>query len=385
MQDLAIDVSKYKETKKMYYDYDILDEFKAKVIGIEQDFVILDQTMFYPEGGGQIGDTGWLNSVKVLDTKKIGNVILHKVENPGLLKKGEEVTGKVDWQRRLRITRHHTATHLITAAARKLFGKHIWQAGAKKEEDKAHIDLTHFQRFSNEDIEKIEKQVNEWVMQNHEIKAETLPRTIAEEKYGFTIYQGGAVPGKELRIISIDGIDAEACGGTHHMLKRTGEIGYIKIVKRENVKDGVERLTFKVGEAAINYVNERERTIREVCEIFKVPYSELLKTSERFFNEWKNANKRADVIEELFIKEIAKSKKLLIIDFEPRVFPDIEQTLFIISPTSLYILGPKAEIYWNKIKEQIPLKGGGKNKLFKALIENKEIRDKIISMLSTLS
>ncbi|MEM4295536.1 MAG: alanine--tRNA ligase [Candidatus Anstonellales archaeon] len=382
--EINIDVSKYDQTYKMYYDYDMLEEFEATVIGVEGNWVILDKTMFYPEGGGQIGDTGWLDDIKVVDTKKIGNVIIHKVERPAF-KKGQKVIGKVDWERRIKITRHHTATHLITAAARLLFGKHIWQAGAKKEEDKAHIDLTHYERFSQEQIFEIEKKVNEWVMQDIDINAETMPRTIAEEKYGFTIYQGGAVPGKELRIISIKGIDAEACGGTHHMLKRTGQIGFIKIIKRETIKDGVERLVFKVGQAALDYLNDREQIIRDASNVFKVPSNELVKTCERFFNEWKKSNKKIEKLEQMLIKTIAEKQNIIELDFEPSIVPEIDNDIFIITEENLYIVGKNASIIWDKLKDRLMLKGGGKGNLFKAKIDNKALLKKhIMEMMESM-
>ena len=370
-EKINIDVSRYEETRKLYYEYDFLREFKAKVIGIEDKWLILDQTMFYPEGGGQAADKGFINDVRVLDTQKVGNVVLHKVEDISKFFVGMEVIGKVDFERRIKITRHHTATHLITAAARSLFGKHIWQAGAKKEEDKAHIDLTHYKRFSDEEIKEIEKLVNRWVMENKKITIEKLPRNIAEEKYGFTIYQGGAVPGKELRIVVIENIDAEACGGTHHLLKRTGEIGFVKIVKRENIKDGVERLTFKVGEAALDYVHENEAILERLSNVFRVNRQDLVKTGERFFEEWKQAKKALEKMQEAYIKEALKNGKVVELDFEPVSFPLLNESYAILFKENICIIGSKAKDVWLKLNQVFLVKGGGKDKIFTGKIDGK--------------
>ncbi len=315
-----IDVSNYPKTEKLYYLSPPPKEFEATVLGVEESFVILDKTAFYPEGGGQVGDTGYLGNIRVLDTQKVNDVVLHKVSNPEKFKKGEKVFGKVDWERRLHISRHHTVTHIITAVAREVIGKHVWQAGAKKEEDKAHIDLTHYKRITQEQIDEIERKVNNYIIQNLPIIIEELPRNKAEEKYGFTIYQGGAVPGKIIRIVKVGEIDAEACGGTHNVFERTGEIGYLKIIKRQGIKDGVERLVYKAGLKAVDYVQKREELLRSTSEVFSVSQQDLPKTAKRFFEEWKEQRAKLKELYNAFaLKELENAEKVgkFLIVFSP--------------------------------------------------------------------
>jgi len=302
-----IDVSKYKKTEALYYT--TIGTFEAEVLGVEGKYIILDRTAFYPEGGGQVGDTGFLNGKKVLNTIKKGNVVLHEVDEPEKFKPGEVVKGEVDLERRKQITRHHTAAHLLVAAARKVLGPHVWQAGSYKDEEKAHFDITHFRRITQEELDEIEKEVNKYIMQNVPIHIEVLPRTQAEQKYGFSLYQGGAIPSKDLRVVHIEGIDAEACGGTHHMLERTGEIGVFKIVKRESVQDGIERITFKAGIVAVAFIQEKENLLKKASSMLSVSDAELPNAVARFFKEWKERGKRIEKMEEEMAKMITEKIK----------------------------------------------------------------------------
>jgi len=322
----GIDVSAFQKTKVLYYDEPPVEEFEANVLGfVELDgkiAIVLDRTAFYPEGGGQVGDTGFIGDKKVTDTRKTDGVIYHVVENAGGLKKGERVRCKVDLERRKQITRNHTAVHLLNAACREVLGGHVWQAGAYKDENIAHLDITHYKKLTNEQLEEIERIVNNYIMQNIPITTEILPRNVAERKYGMRIYQGGAVPGKELRIVKIGDVDVEACGGTHRMLKTTGEIGFFKIIGREGIKDGIERVILKAGSAAVVYVQQRERLLHEAAEKISVQPEKLPSSVERFFEEWKAQRKEIERLKERmaqlevekFVHEsIAKEKVVFIL------------------------------------------------------------------------
>ncbi|MEK6982000.1 MAG: alanine--tRNA ligase [Candidatus Micrarchaeota archaeon] len=298
------DVVKYPKTEALYYSH--AGEFKAKILGVVSDkFVILDKTAFYPEGGGQVGDIGTMESEKVLNVTKETGVALHEVTDAKKFKVGQTVNCTVDLARRKVITRHHSATHLVTAACREVLGKHCWQAGSHKDAEKAHIDITHYKRITNEELNAIEAKVTEYILANMPIVIEILPRTAAEQKYGFTLYQGGAVPGKELRIVKMGEIDNEACGGTHHMLKSTSDLGMFKMVGRESVKDGVERLTYKCGDVALKYVQDREAILNSASAVFSVSPNELPRTAERFFKEWKEQRKKIEDLGDLVVKEEA--------------------------------------------------------------------------------
>lgn len=303
-----IDVEGIPKTEGLWYSNK--GEFKAKVLKVIGKYVVLDKTAFYPEGGGQAGDTGELNGVRVANTVKQAGVALHLVEDAGKFREGAVVEGKVNLGRRKRIAKHHTAAHLLNAACREVLGKHIWQGGSGKKEGEAHLDVTHYKRITDEELNLIEKKVNEYIMRDLKIEVEVLPRNVAEQKYGFSLYQGGAVPGKELRVVKIgeaEGmIDAEACGGTHQMNSSTGEMGYFKIVKRESVQDGIERIYYKVGEAAVEYVQEREALLKKAAGVISVSEHQLPQAVERFFGEWKAQRKEIEKLKEEFIEARAE-------------------------------------------------------------------------------
>ena len=303
---LVAEVIEYPKTTVEYYTK--TGKFEAKVLGVlKGGYIILDKTAFYPEGGGQVADTGKMDGLEVTEVLKAAGVIVHKVKNPEKIKKGKTVKCEVDLDRRKTITIQHTCAHILNAAARKILGDHVWQGGSHKDDEKAHLDITHYKRITNDEINRIEKTANEYIRQNLPIKVEVLPRNVAENKYGFRLYQGGVVPGKELRVVSIGDIDHEACGGTHHMLNSTGEIGYFKIVKREGVQDGIERIVFKAGDVAVRYVQEKERLIEDAASALSVSDSELVNSVKRFFEEWKMQRKKIEQMAEK-IAEIEKNE-----------------------------------------------------------------------------
>jgi alanyl-tRNA synthetase len=151
------------------------------------------------------------------------------------------------------------------------------------------LDITHFDALSEEEIEKIENLANEIVEKNLEVKTEVLPRIEAEQKYRFEIYQGGPVPEKNLRIVSIGDIDHEACGGTH--CSSTGEVGFIKIIRTKRIQDGIDRIEFCSGEVAINYLRERSKILEEVAKKLGVEKKEVPKAIEELFKRWKKLRK----------------------------------------------------------------------------------------------
>jgi len=282
----------YPQTKLLFYEKPNETKFKAKILGFHENGIILDQTLFYPEGGGQPSDKGTLETedtkLKVEHAEKIRDIVIHRTDTKKLPKKliGKTVRGNINWKRRMTLSRNHTGTHLIVAAARQILGDHIWQTGAQKGIKQSRIDLSHYKRIKIDEIEKIEDLANKYVRENLPVKTKWMERNLAEKKYGFTLYQGGIVPGDKIRIVKIDKIDVQACGGTH--VPRTGDIGLIKINRTERIQDGVERIEFSVGKAAIEQIQKTNRLLTESSKIFKVPVEQLPKVSERFFKEWKS-------------------------------------------------------------------------------------------------
>ncbi|MFB6291820.1 MAG: alanine--tRNA ligase [Candidatus Nanohaloarchaea archaeon] len=305
------DLDGVPETRTLYYEDETQDTMVAEVTAVRGDWVALDQTVFYPEGGGQEPDHGRIENEKVTDVQKQSGVILHKV--PGHdLEKGEEVMGRIDWERRKQLMQHHSATHMVNGAARELLGDHVYQAGAHKTVEKGRLDITHYSKLDREQLDEIESRVKEMIENDHFITKTVMPKVEAEEEFGFRLYQGGAPPGNEVRVVEIGDIDAEACGGTH--LSSTGEAGEFVITSSTKVQDGVIRLNYKSGEAAEQYLSRVRNRVkdaaeslgfdldndlfqhdleekgarsieRELCEIFSVEPDQLVDTIERFQDE----------------------------------------------------------------------------------------------------
>ena len=286
------------ETEKHYYDDQGRMSFEAVVLDTfdREDGtydVVLDGTLFYPEGGGQPADHGTLSTeettVDVFDVQEQGGVVLHRTD--GDLGTGEFVQGQLDAQRRRRHMHHHTATHIVGHAAREVLGGHIRQAGAQKGTESARLDVTHYDRIDREDRAAIERVANRLVRDNVQVKQEWPDRNQAEAEHGFDLYQGGIPPGEEIRTITV-GPDVQACGGTH--VNRTGDVGAITVLDTEPVQDGVERLTFAAGGAAIDAVQQTRVTLAEAADTLDVEPSDVPETAARFFDEWKQRGKEID-------------------------------------------------------------------------------------------
>jgi alanyl-tRNA synthetase len=276
---ISIDIGKFTKTEQLYYK--LAEESESEVLYADKEHVVLDKTPFYPEGGGQEADHGTIDGAKVKDVQKYGNVIVHFIEG-GSVKKGSKVRCIVDHERRQNLMVHHTATHLMNATLRNVLGKHAWQEGTRKEEDKAHIDVTHYDKLYESDIEKIEDFANRTLSKGIRVKVTDMERGEAEKRYGFTIYQGHGVPSKIMRIVtieSVDGklVDAEACGGLH-VAGMEQMIGMIKVIGTSRVSDGVDRVDFVAGRPALRYFQESYKQLRMISQTLN---AELSSTGER--------------------------------------------------------------------------------------------------------
>jgi len=296
---VGFDEKAFPETAKKYYEDPDLLESEARVLGVFKDKVVLDKTIFYPEGGGQPADNGKIvfdgKEALVKDVRIVNNRIIHFIEGPAP-REDSVVKMVVDAERRLQLRRAHTATHIINAAARMVLGNHVWQAGAQKDVVESRLDITHPLPLTDGEVEKIERKANEIALANINVEVRVLPRTVAEKEHGFRIYQGGAVPGKELRIVKINGLDAEACGGLH--VNKTGDVGLIKIVKVDRIQDGVERIIFRAGSSSLDYVRSLEEKLSDLEKILGVPKDKVLEEAERIKVELKRLSKKIEKIME---------------------------------------------------------------------------------------
>ena len=278
-------------TKKLYYEQPSDIEFDAVVLDFFDGYAVLDQTLFYPEGGGQPADTGTLigsdSMVQVDGVVKVGEVILHHTAG-GMLRRGERIKGMVDEERRWSLMRHHTATHVLLHATKEVLGAHIHQAGAQKGSESSRVDIRHFKHITPDELRRIEVAANRMIMASQPVEIEIEDRTKAEQKYGFSLYQGGVPPGRDIRVVKVAG-DIEACAGTH--CQSTGEVGMIKIIRVEHIQDGIERIEFAAGIAAIYYMQHLEGIVTSSAAVLSVQDDNLPATVTRFFNEWKDQRK----------------------------------------------------------------------------------------------
>jgi alanyl-tRNA synthetase len=300
-------VEQLPATEQLYYADAYMREFDAKVLKIiDSAYVVLDRTCFYPEGGGQPADHGLLTDgnakYDVVDTQKIGKVIVHKLGSAPTLKEGSTVHGVLDWNRRYGLMKAHTVTHLVNGAARRVLGEHVWQSGTQKGLETSRLDITHYGRLTQEEVHKIEQLANQAIAANMKVETTWLPRNEAEARYGFRLYQGGAVPGKDIRVVKTGDWDVEACAGTH--LRSTLEVGFVKIVYTERVQDGVERLGYAVGLEAVKTVQKQESLLWKVSEVLAAPVDKLDKTAEKLVKELKEVN----VEKRRLIKELAEKE-----------------------------------------------------------------------------
>ncbi len=299
-KELDIDVSDDEETKVLYFDDPSFIEFDAKVRYVKDKYVILDQTAFYPTSGGQVNDIGSIGDFEVVDVLKYGKAVVHIVPDNNF-KNSDKVDCMVNKDRRMQLTKHHTATHIINAAAKRVLGNHVNQIGAKKTTDKATLDITHYESLTDNQMKEIETEANKIVKQKIPVKKFFLTRDQAEQKYGLNIYQGGAIPGNNLRMVIIgndkESIDVECCAGTH--LDNTEQAGNIKLIKSNKISDGIVRLTYVAGERAQEQSQGQEDLLKTIAKTLDCKQEQIPARATELFSKWKKAKKASKKSKEL--------------------------------------------------------------------------------------
>ena len=271
--------------------------------------LILDKTPFYAESGGQTGDTGRISGksdnngfeLEVLDTQKFDELIIHRCEVvSGTVNVGDTASAEVDASRRKEITIHHTTAHLLQAALRKVLGNSVEQAGSQVEPERTRFDFSFDRALKADEVEKVENIINDWI--NQDIKQETIVTTPEEarrlgamalfsEKYGDTV-----------RVVSIEGVSKELCGGTH--VSSTGKIRLAKIVSEGAIASGTRRIEVLCGKSALNWLNTRSNELEGISQLLKAPAFELKGRIEKQMDEIKQYQRKIKQLE----AEIAQSK-----------------------------------------------------------------------------
>lgn len=304
-EQILYNTSALPETKNMYYDDHKLYNFDAEILDVFlnvtqknlKNIVILNQSAFYPTSGGQQNDLGKLTielddgeqEYNIVNVEKVGKVILHILDRP-LEQDNSELVGKkarceVSKERRVQLRNHHTGTHIVFAACRKILGPHVWQHGAKCTIQQAHLDITHYSALTKDQEMNIQNTANKLIMEGIEINKSLMSKDEAERQHGFSLYQGGVVPGNELRVVNIKGVDVEACCGTH--CDNTNEVGWIKILTTKRIADGIVRLYYVAGERTMEQLNKETTIVNDLTSMWGVQQHEITRTATRFFKESK--------------------------------------------------------------------------------------------------
>ena len=255
--------------------------------------IILDKTPFHAEGGGQIGDTGYITGpsgkAEVTDTKSLANGLTYMIAivTEGSLSKGDEVDITVDKVRNLDIARNHTATHLLQAALRKVLGTHVNQAGSLVTPERLRFDFTHFSPMTNEELAEVEKEVNRQIMKNVDLEIEEMPVDDAIKKGAMALF--GEKYGDIVRVVNVPGFSCELCGGSH--VPNTSVIGSFRIVGESGTGTGIRRIEAVTGKAAHERAVADAVLLQEVATLLKSKEEDIPAKIEQLLTALKEAER----------------------------------------------------------------------------------------------
>jgi len=301
-----------KRSKSLFKGYETPNVTDAKVIALikdgevdslgegEEGEAVLDQTPFYAESGGQVGDVGLLTKdetlAKVFDTyAPVAGVIVHKIRvERGVLNVGDVVAAEVDVEKRDATRRNHTATHLMHAALREVLGSHVKQAGSVVAPTYLRFDYSHYQPLTRDEKEEIERLVNYHILRNEPVQTDEMAIEEAMRSGAMALF--GEKYGEKVRVLSIKGLEGvfskELCGGTH--VRATGDIGLFKIVSDESIASGVRRIRAITGADAYERFREAEVLVDELSSGLRTSRSELVNAVSRLQDELKKSRREAD-------------------------------------------------------------------------------------------
>ncbi|MGC1197426.1 MAG: alanine--tRNA ligase [Geitlerinemataceae cyanobacterium] len=272
--------------------------------------VVLDRTPFYAESGGQIGDRGYLSgdelAIRVEEVKKEGDIFVHfgRIER-GNITKGDRVTAQIDRSCRRRAQANHSATHLLQAALKLIIDDSVSQAGSLVDFDRLRFDFNCPRALTAEELQQIEDCVNTWVAEAHAAEIVVMPLEDAKAKGATAMF--GEKYAAEVRVIDFPGVSMELCGGTH--VSNTAEIGAFKIISETGIASGIRRIEAVSGPAILDYLNLRDRVVKDLCDRFKVKPEEIADRITTLQTELKTTQKEIDAVKAELA--VAKSDQLL--------------------------------------------------------------------------
>lgn len=317
---LSNDFSGYSEVEgdteitNIFMDDKKVDSIKSG----DKALVVLANTPFYGESGGQVGDIGTLTGdgfdMDVIDTQKTkGGLFLHSVKvTEGSAKVGDKVFAKIDNFRREDIRRNHSATHLLHAALRQVLGTHVHQAGSLVEADRLRFDFSHYQAMTEEEIAKVERIVNEKVLEAIPVVTEEKPLKEAKEEGVMGLFESKY--GEIVRVLKMGKFSMELCGGTH--VKNTSEIGLFKIVMETGTAAGVRRIEAITGHAAYEYVLNNEKLIEDIAGKLKANPADILQKTEDLVGENRELKKEVESLKAELLAGAAGDLESKIVDYK---------------------------------------------------------------------
>lgn len=259
----------------------------------DEAILILDHTPFYAEGGGQVGDSGYIycgnNQFKVRNTTKEGVASLHHGQLiEGMLKINDEVQAVVDQEKRIATALNHSATHLLHAALRKTLGEHVMQKGSLVEPERLRFDFTHFAALTAVEIKAIERMVNQQIRANFTVETKITDPETARTEGALAFF--GEKYGENVRVLAMGEFSKELCGGTH--VKRTGDIGLFKITTETGIAAGVRRIEAVTGEHAIDWLDKLDNQLQELAYLFKTGRDSLLEKIKKNIEQTQHLEKQ---------------------------------------------------------------------------------------------
>ncbi|GAX60906.1 alanyl-tRNA synthase [Candidatus Scalindua japonica] len=299
-------LSTLKETTKesIFLGYE-QSEVEGRVIGLiineqlvdsakagQNVHVVLDQTPFYAEAGGQIGDTGVIRTksanVEITDTKKSNDIIVHigKVVE-GCIRQDENVSSVVDTERRGAIKRNHSATHMLHSILRRVLGQHAEQSGSFVSPERLRFDFHHFEGVKKDEIARIEELMNERVMENATVTTDQMALDQARKAGATALF--GEKYGTNVRVVSIGDYSQELCGGIH--VKNTGEIGIFKIISETSIAAGIRRIEAATGHEAIAWTRRKEQMLDSLCGLLDTQENMVVQRAEDLIRQLKELRK----------------------------------------------------------------------------------------------
>ena len=378
-----------QETKRLYLEDPYRVEFEARVVekGLREQkpALILDQTCFYPESGGQPYDQGWIDGKRVIKVFEEGERIIHVLDKDI---DAESISGKIDWQRRFGHMQQHTGQHILSQSFIELFGAKTFSFHLGESVSTLEIGL---RKASDEEVERVEKRANEIVFEDREVKIHFL----SEDEVGRLPLRKPPPKKKRIRVVEVSDFDYTACGGTH--VGRTGEVGLVKILRWERIRDNV-RFEFLCGNRVLQDYSAKNRILRELANRYTVHESEVLSVVEKLSSDLKSqkqtSRKLQQKIAQYEAQEIIKKAEKSIISqtFTDRTHEEVRNLALNIihGGDFIVLLGLKgkerghlilarSEGFDIDMRELIPLvsplikgKGGGNPSLVELVAEDKE-------------